>query len=1040
VAAALALRLVLEAWVGGRLPTYVTFYPAVMAVALLAGLGPGLAATVLAGIVVCYWVLPPVGRFAIASPADRLGLALFTGMGLFMSLVAELYQRYRLKAAAYDREAALHESQARLAAFAEATFEGIIESQAGRIVDCNEQFARMLGYTAAELKGMEIAALVSPEDRARVTANIRQNVEAVVEQTALCKDGTRIVIESHGRPLAPGSTRRHTAVRDITQRKRVEEALREREEQLRLFVGHAPAAMAMLDAQMRYVAVSQRWLEDYDLTGQTILGRSHYELFPEIPERWKNIHRRCLAGATERADEDRFERADGSVQWIRWEIRPWHRAGGQVGGIVIFSEDITQRKQADDALEESEHRFRTMADAMPQLAWVAKADGFIEWYNRRWYEYTGTTPEQMEGWGWQSVHDPQTLPKVMERWKNSIATGESFDMTFPLRGADGQFRAFLTRVRPLKDSEGRVVQWFGTNTDVDELTRVEAALRESRRAAINLVEDAVTAREQAEQASAALRQEITERQQVEERLRELTQRLTYHVDNSPLAVIEWGPDMRLTRWSGAAERIFGWKAEEVLGKKIEDFRWVYQGDAAHVDQVSTELQTGADPRRFSANRNYRKDGSVAYCEWYNSSLLDESGKLRSIMSLVLDVTERKQAEKALREAHANLEGRVRERTAELERAMAALGASEVRYRTLFDTMDEGFCVVEMIYDPQGKPVDYRFVEVNPTFEKHTGLKNALGKTMRELVPKHDAHWFEIYGRVARTGEPTRFQNVAEAMQRFYDVFAFRIGEADRPRVGILFKDITEQKRAETALREAYATLELRVAERTAELARSNEDLQQFASIAGHDLQEPLRMVTGFLNLLEEQYKPRLDAQAHEYIGYAVEGAARMSQLIKDLLTYSRVTSKAKKPQPVEASRPLQAALANLYASIHEAGATVTHDDLPTVVGDAGQLTQLFQNLIGNALKFRHANRACRVHISARQQEGKWVFAVRDNGIGIAPEQFDRIFVIFQRLHTREKYPGTGIGLAICKKIVERHGGRIWVESKVGEGTTFYFAL
>lgn len=244
------------------------------------------------------------------------------------------------------------QAEARLAAFAAASFEGITESEAGRILDCNEQYARMVGRTVAEVRGMEIAATIAPEDRERVMANIQQGRESVVEHGLLRKDGTRLIVEAHGRPL-PGSARRHSALRDITARKQAEAALREREEQWRLFVDHAPAAIAMFDTQMRYLAVSQRWLADYGFSGQDILGRGHYDLFPEIPARWEAIHRRCLAGAVERADEDAFTRADGRVQWIRWEIQPWKAASGAIGGIIIFSEDITARKQAMEALRAS---------------------------------------------------------------------------------------------------------------------------------------------------------------------------------------------------------------------------------------------------------------------------------------------------------------------------------------------------------------------------------------------------------------------------------------------------------------------------------------------------------------------------------------------------------------------------------------------------------------------------------------------------------------------------------------------------------------
>ena len=227
VAAGFGLRLAATASVGSGLPTYVTFYPAVMVTALLAGFGPGVLATALTGAVAAYWILPPTGQWAIASPVDRLGLVVFAGMGLFMSVVAELYRRNRQKAAAYDREAGLRESQARLATFAAATFEGIVESEAGRIVDCNEQFARMLGYTVDELLGMEISSLIFPEDRDRVMVNILESRESLIEHAMRRKDGTRIFVEACGRPNSPGSARRHTANRDITASKQMEEMFRQ---------------------------------------------------------------------------------------------------------------------------------------------------------------------------------------------------------------------------------------------------------------------------------------------------------------------------------------------------------------------------------------------------------------------------------------------------------------------------------------------------------------------------------------------------------------------------------------------------------------------------------------------------------------------------------------------------------------------------------------------------------------------------------------------------------------------------------------------
>jgi len=263
---------------------------------------------------------------------------------------------------------------------------------------------------------------------------------------------------------------------------------------------------------------------------------------------------------------------------------------------------------------------------------------------------------------------------------------------------------------------------------------------------------------------------------------------------------------------------------------------------------------------------------------------------------------------------------------------------------------------------------------------------------------------------------------------------------------VVRQEMGQRRRAEEEVHMLNADLEQRVADRTAELnerakelARSNSELQQFAYVASHDLQEPLRMVASFTQLLAKRYKDKLDDDARDFINYAVDGATRMQALISDLLNYSRVGTQGKPLERTDSEVLFKRVLESLQFNIEESGAVIVSDTLPVVMADPQQLGQLFQNLLTNAIKFRGAGPP-HVRISTERNGNEWKISVRDNGIGISQEHAERIFVIFQRLHTKTEYPGTGIGLAICKKIVERHGGSIWIEPSPGGGTTFCFTI
>lgn len=252
--------------------------------------------------------------------------------------------------------------------------------------------------------------------------------------------------------------------------------------------------------------------------------------------------------------------------------------------------------------------------------------------------------------------------------------------------------------------------------------------------------------------------------------------------------------------------------------------------------------------------------------------------------------------------------------------------------------------------------------------------------------------------------------------------------ADKPAVAISLMEITSRKKLEAELRASVENL-----------ATSNADLEQFAYIASHDLQEPLRMISSYMTLLKQRYQGKLDSDADDFISYAVDGATRLQQMINDLLVFSRVQTRGKELATSDTQTAYVNAVENLAYMIGEEKAEITHDPLPSVLADSTQLTMLFQNLLSNAIKF-HGDDTPRIHLSVEPVDGYYQFCVQDNGIGIDPQFFDKIFLIFRRLHTREEYPGTGIGLAVCKRIVSRHGGQIWVESQDGQGSRFYFTL
>ena len=480
-----------------------------------------------------------------------------------------------------------------------------------------------------------------------------------------------------------------------------------------------------------------------------------------------------------------------------------------------------------------------------------------------------------------------------------------------------------------------------------------------------------------------------------------------------------------------AARQFGKTPEEVIGKaRTELFPpGMAEGQALGLQQVLKSAQP------LTSESSIAFPGGQLWLDTQLVPLRNEAGEVSAVMGVSRDITDRKRAEEQIRQFNTELEATVEKRTAQL-RDTVELNQKIIEASSLgvFACRADGPCII-----------------ANPAVARISGapIEKMLQLNFRELESWKKNGLIDMAEAALATGKEQRAEihlTTVFGKNSWINYYITTFTSNDKPHFLMLVDDITERKQAEEELMKYREHLEELVKDRTEDLRKamedlmhSNAELERFAYVASHDLQEPLRMVTSYLQLLERRYKDKLDSDALEFINYAVDGSNRMKTLINDLLAYSRVGTRGKEFALTDCEEVLECVLSNLEVSIAESQGKVTHDPLPRLMADDVQLESLFQNLIGNAIKF-HGKKPPRIHVGIKKDEKNWVFSVSDNGIGIDPQYFERIFIIFQRLHNRQEYPGTGIGLAISKRIVERHGGRLWIESQPGKGSTFYFTL
>ena len=494
----------------------------------------------------------------------------------------------------------------------------------------------------------------------------------------------------------------------------------------------------------------------------------------------------------------------------------------------------------------------------------------------------------------------------------------------------------------------------------------------------------------------SVQRDSSRRQLVEEALRESEEQYRLLLDGvKDYAIFMMDPRGRILSWNAGAERIKGYGADEIIGQNFSSFFPPEEIERGRPEEVLRI--TAASGRHEEQSMRVRKDGSRFLAGLTFTALHDRAGNLRGFSEFSHDLSESKES---------------------------------ARFRGLLEAAPDAMVVVN-----QSGEIVLLNVQAEREFGYHRD--ELVGRQVKNIIPEDFAERLFTEGTRSAADAPApqigtgielsgRRKNGSEFP---IEIMLSPLESAEGILVTAAIRNISVRKDAEKQL-----------ARMVDELNRSNEELAQFAYIASHDLQEPLRMVVSYTQLLSRRYKGKLDSDADEFIAFAVDGASRMQRLIQDLLAYSRVGKRGQDLLDTSSDEALQQALVNLRGAIEDSGALVTHGPLPKVLADEMQLVQLFQNLVGNAIKYQNPGVPL-VHISAaRNGEKKWIFSVKDNGLGIESKYFERIFGMFQRLHKRQEFAGTGIGLAICKKIVERHGGRISVESQPGQGSTFRFAL